>query len=284
MVIITSYPTRANGIIVLVNFAADFYFDHYRGLKLKTSCGKFFNLAHYFPYDVKLRLLALSADRFDKSCKQNKLKWNPQCPYSFQTNKPLPFLSSNNPEYQDDSWCSFCLISSLILFGTTNFSPFSPKPSWTDSSYSKMEIALDTEWNYPFSVWPSSGLLNSGKALRADWYKIQCIKTSCSIGDLTSTVRKTSSFEHLTWPCGRYALLSVSARWRRVPFLYSTSKSKFWKSSPAQRLFGRRTRTLVTTASRLLVSIWKYWKLFRATISSVLKHHSDVNFSWSIYY
>ena len=25
---------------------------------MKTSCGKFLNLAHYFPYDVKLRLLA----------------------------------------------------------------------------------------------------------------------------------------------------------------------------------------------------------------------------------
>ena len=33
---------------------------HYRGLKLKTSCGKFLNLAHDFPYDVKLRLLAHS--------------------------------------------------------------------------------------------------------------------------------------------------------------------------------------------------------------------------------
>ena len=45
----------ANGIIVLVN-----YFGHYRGLKLQTSCGKFLNLAHYFPYDVKVRLLAHS--------------------------------------------------------------------------------------------------------------------------------------------------------------------------------------------------------------------------------
>ena len=27
---------------------------------MKTSCGKFLNLAHYFPYDVKLRLLARS--------------------------------------------------------------------------------------------------------------------------------------------------------------------------------------------------------------------------------
>ena len=33
----------------------------YRGLKLKTSCGKSLNLAHYFySYDVKLRLLAHS--------------------------------------------------------------------------------------------------------------------------------------------------------------------------------------------------------------------------------
>ena len=27
---------------------------------MKTSCGKFLNLAHYFPYDVKLQLLAHS--------------------------------------------------------------------------------------------------------------------------------------------------------------------------------------------------------------------------------
>ena len=27
---------------------------------MKTSCGKFLNLAHYFPYDVKLRLLTHS--------------------------------------------------------------------------------------------------------------------------------------------------------------------------------------------------------------------------------
>ena len=27
---------------------------------MKTSCGKFLNLAHYYPYDVKLRLLAHS--------------------------------------------------------------------------------------------------------------------------------------------------------------------------------------------------------------------------------
>ena len=35
-------------------FATDFYFNnfigHYGELKLKTSCGKFLNLAHYFPY------------------------------------------------------------------------------------------------------------------------------------------------------------------------------------------------------------------------------------------
>ena len=29
-------------------------------MKLKTSGGKFLNLAHYFPYEVKLRLLAQS--------------------------------------------------------------------------------------------------------------------------------------------------------------------------------------------------------------------------------
>ena len=29
-------------------------------VKLKTSCGKFLNLVHYFPYDVKLRVLAHS--------------------------------------------------------------------------------------------------------------------------------------------------------------------------------------------------------------------------------
>ena len=58
MVIITSYPTRANGIIVLVNFETGFcrrFLFH----QLLES-GKFLNLAHYFPYDVKLRLLAHS--------------------------------------------------------------------------------------------------------------------------------------------------------------------------------------------------------------------------------
>ena len=61
MVIITSYPTRANGIIVLVNsqtgFCADFYFHNFTK---RPESQKFFNLAHYFPYDVKLRLLAHS--------------------------------------------------------------------------------------------------------------------------------------------------------------------------------------------------------------------------------
>ena len=58
MVIITSYPTRANGIIVLVNsqtgFCCRFLFPQfYKG------SGKSI-LAHYFPYDVKRRLLAHS--------------------------------------------------------------------------------------------------------------------------------------------------------------------------------------------------------------------------------
>ena len=57
-VIITSYPTRANGIVVLVNsqtgFCRRFLFPQL------FSCRKFLNLAHYFPYDVKLRLLANS--------------------------------------------------------------------------------------------------------------------------------------------------------------------------------------------------------------------------------
>ena len=64
LVIITSYPTRAHGIIVMANgiivlvilkpgFAADFYFHNF-------TKRKFLNLAHYFPFDVKLRLLARS--------------------------------------------------------------------------------------------------------------------------------------------------------------------------------------------------------------------------------
>ena len=48
------------GYILKPGSAADFYFHNYRGLKLKTWCGKFLNLAHYFPYDEKLRLLAHS--------------------------------------------------------------------------------------------------------------------------------------------------------------------------------------------------------------------------------
>ena len=53
---ITSYPTRANGTIVLVNsqtgFCRRFYFHNC------TKRPERENLAHYFPYDVKLRLLA----------------------------------------------------------------------------------------------------------------------------------------------------------------------------------------------------------------------------------
>ena len=55
----------SNGIIVLVNsqtaFCRRFLFPR---LKLKTSCGKFLNLAHYFPYDIKLQLLAHSRSFF----------------------------------------------------------------------------------------------------------------------------------------------------------------------------------------------------------------------------
>ena len=55
-VIITSYPTRANGIIVLVNsqtgFCCRFLFPQVYVRKE--------NLATYFPYDVKLGLLAHS--------------------------------------------------------------------------------------------------------------------------------------------------------------------------------------------------------------------------------
>ena len=57
MVIITSYPTRANGIIVLVNsqtgFCRRFLFPQF------TERPERENLAH-FPYDVKLGLLAHS--------------------------------------------------------------------------------------------------------------------------------------------------------------------------------------------------------------------------------
>ena len=43
-----------NLILYPLGFAAEFYFGRYRGLKLKTKCGTFLNLAHFFPYDVKL--------------------------------------------------------------------------------------------------------------------------------------------------------------------------------------------------------------------------------------
>ena len=60
MVIIASYPTRANGIIVLVNsqtgFCHRFLFPQF----YKAAGKKILNLAHYFPYEVKLRLLANS--------------------------------------------------------------------------------------------------------------------------------------------------------------------------------------------------------------------------------
>jgi len=57
LVIITSYPTRANGIIVLVNSQTGF-----PPIFISTilQSGKVLNLAHYFPYDVKLRLFAHS--------------------------------------------------------------------------------------------------------------------------------------------------------------------------------------------------------------------------------
>ena len=60
LVIITSYPTRANRIIVLVNsqtgFCRRFLFPQFK----KASGKKILNVAHYFPYDVKLQLLAHS--------------------------------------------------------------------------------------------------------------------------------------------------------------------------------------------------------------------------------
>ena len=56
--IITSYPTRANGLLGLVNsqtgFCCRFLFSQCYKAK------KFLNLAHYFPYDVKLQQLACS--------------------------------------------------------------------------------------------------------------------------------------------------------------------------------------------------------------------------------
>ena len=40
---------------------------------MKTSCGKFLNLAHYFPYDVKLRLLAQSRSFLDNQKARNTI-------------------------------------------------------------------------------------------------------------------------------------------------------------------------------------------------------------------
>ena len=55
LVVITSYPTRANGIIVLVNSQTGFC---RRLLFPQFYKAKNFYLAHYFLYDLKLRLLA----------------------------------------------------------------------------------------------------------------------------------------------------------------------------------------------------------------------------------
>ena len=41
--------------------------------KLTTLCGKFLNLAHYFPYDVKLGLLADSRSFFSQSKARNAI-------------------------------------------------------------------------------------------------------------------------------------------------------------------------------------------------------------------
>ena len=70
LVIITSYPTRVNGIIVLVNsqtgFCCRFLFPQFYK-------GKFLNLAHYFPYDVKLRLLTHSWSFFSNQRARNAI-------------------------------------------------------------------------------------------------------------------------------------------------------------------------------------------------------------------
>jgi len=58
VIIITSYPTRANGIIVFSKFSNRVLPPIFISTILQS--GKFFHLAHYFPYDVKLRLLAHS--------------------------------------------------------------------------------------------------------------------------------------------------------------------------------------------------------------------------------
>ena len=58
LVIITSYPTRANGIIVLVNSQTGVLLPIFISTILQSVRKE--NLAHYFPYDVKLGLLAHS--------------------------------------------------------------------------------------------------------------------------------------------------------------------------------------------------------------------------------
>ena len=57
---ITLYPTRANEIIVLVNSQSGFCHRFLFPQFYKASGKKILNLAHYFPYEVKLRLLANS--------------------------------------------------------------------------------------------------------------------------------------------------------------------------------------------------------------------------------
>ena len=59
MVIITSYPTRANGIIVLVIKFSNQVLPPIFISRILQNVRKE-NLAHYFPYDVKLGLLAHS--------------------------------------------------------------------------------------------------------------------------------------------------------------------------------------------------------------------------------
>ena len=59
MVIITSYPTRANGIIVLINSQTGFC-RRFQYISTILQSVRKENLAHYFPYDVKLGLLAHS--------------------------------------------------------------------------------------------------------------------------------------------------------------------------------------------------------------------------------
>ena len=59
MVIITSYPTRANGIIVLVlKFLNGVLPPIFISTNLQSVRKE--NLAHYFPYDVKLGLFTHS--------------------------------------------------------------------------------------------------------------------------------------------------------------------------------------------------------------------------------